>query len=118
MNRCLRGSGPGWNEPEFARKSARPYRLKKHAYTVYLTTYQQGEVLAIPGEEKIKNLPSFFQMRLRVKPGSPVKKTTDYFTAPGFFTLVHESKAAIEADYQTVRAMEERGEVFAIKEAN
>jgi len=104
------------NEPEYMRKSKSPYKLRKHAYTVYLTSYQQGEVLSIPGEDRIKNLRSFFQMRLRVKPGSPIKKTTDYFTAPGFFTLVHESKAALEEDYQFVRAMEERGEVFTVKE--
>ncbi len=104
------------NEPGYLQKSEKPYKLRKHAYTVYLTSYQNGEVQAIPGEEAIKNLRSFFQMRLRVKPGSPIKKTVDYFTAPGFFTLVHESKAALEEDYQTVRQMEERGEVFLVKE--
>ncbi len=100
----------------FAQKASEPYRLRKHAYTVYLTSYKAGEVLSIPGEEKIKGLRSFFQMRLRVKPGSQIKKTTDYFTAPGFFTLVHESKEVLEEDYQTVRAMEARGDVFAVKE--
>ncbi len=104
------------NEPAFARKTLRPYRLKKQAYTVYLTSYQAGEVTAIPGEENIRNLKSFFQMRLRVKPGSQLKKTIDYFTAPGFLTLVHESKIAIEEDYQTIRAMEDRGELFVVKE--
>lgn len=105
-----------FSEPDtYLAKTSVPYPLLKHARTVYLTSYEEGTVRGIPGEETLRALPSFFQMRLRVKPGSPVKKTIDYFTAPGFLTLVHESAQVVEADYQRIREMEEKGWMFEIQ---
>lgn len=101
----------------FARKTATPYPLLKHGLTVYFTSYLAGTVEAIPGEDIVKALPSFFQMRLRVKPGSSIKLTTDYFTAPGFFTLVHEDKDVILQDYERIRRLEREGKIFSVKSA-
>lgn len=105
------------NLDEYRRKTQTPYSLAKHALTVYLTSYREGTVVDLAGTEKIKALPSFFQMRLRVKEGSPVKKTIDYFTAPGFFTLVHEDKSQLLADYDWVRGAEQRGEILTVEGA-
>ena len=90
----------------FRATAARPYPILKHARTVYFTTYAEGEVVALPGEDKTKALPSFFQMRLRVQPGGKVKKTTNYFTAPGFVSLAHENPAILEDDYASIRRWE------------
>lgn len=100
----------------FADRAREPYTRRKHALTVYLTTYQEGTVRGIPGEGWLRSLPSFFQMRLRVKPGSPVKKTMDYFTAPGFLTLVHEDESVVLGDYERIRRAEALGEIFDIAE--
>ena len=102
------------DEAAFAKKSSQPFPLLKNALTVYLTSYQEGTVEAIPGEEILRSLPSFFQMRLRAKTGSPIKLTTNYFTAPGFFTLVHEDKKVILQDYERIRRLEREGKIFSI----
>jgi len=99
----------------FARKSARPFPLHQHALTVYLTSYQAGTLEAIPGEKILRELPSFFQLRLRAKPGSAIKLTTDYFTAPGFFTLVHKNKDILLDDYERIRRLEREGKIFTIR---
>jgi len=99
----------------FARKSATPFPLLKHGLTVYFTSYVTGTVEEIPGEAIVRALPSFFQMRLRVKPGSTIKLTTDYFTAPGFFTLVHQDKNVILNDYELIRRLEQEGKIFSVK---
>ena len=96
-------------------KTSKPYPLLKHARTVYLTSYNDGVVQGIPGEGLLQGLSSFFQMRLRVKPGSLIKKTIDYFTAPGFLTLVHESADQVEKDYHQIREWEHTGEIFSLK---
>jgi len=121
VNTACLGYGPldltvdQWVDPaQYQAKTATPYRLFQHARTVYLTSFEQGTVVAIPGEEFLKSLESFFQMRLRVKPGSPIKKTTDYFTAPGFLTLVHPEASVVERDYARIRELERTGGLFTV----
>lgn len=122
VNQACVGYGPldltvdAYTNPEaFYDKTEIPYRLKQHALTVYLTSYEEGTVDEIPGETRIRTLPSFFQMRLRVKPGSSVKRTADYFTAPGFVTLVHPDPRVIMADYEWIRGMENRRELLTVR---
>ncbi len=99
---------------EPGRFQARPYVLKKQALTVYLTSYREGVLTAIPGEAALRALPSFFQARIRAKPGARIEKTTDYFTAPGFVSLVHADRNTILGDYETIRRMERDDALFTI----
>ena len=70
---------------------------------------------AIPGEGKVRELKSFFQMRLRVSPGSSIKKTTNYFNAPGFVSLLHSDPLVVEEDYRWIRQWElEKGGFFVV----
>lgn len=96
----------------FEKCSANPYPIRKHARTVYLTSYQDGILSAFPGREKLEGLESFFQLTMRWKEGAPAKKTINYFTAPGFVTLIHEDPAVVEKDYQTIRQWEDRKALF------
>ena len=91
--------------------SPAPYTIRKHARTVYLTSYVNGVIASIPGEEKLRQLRSCYQLRLRVKPGSKVEKTTNYFNAPGFLSLLHEDREVLEEDYWFIREFE-RKELF------
>ncbi|MGE3680906.1 MAG: ATP-grasp domain-containing protein [Bdellovibrionales bacterium] len=93
-----------------------PYPTLKHALTVYLTSYTEGVVESVPGEGKIKALDSYFQMRLRASPGSRIRLTTNYFTAPGFVSLLHKDPEVLERDYQKIRAWEkEDGTLFVVR---
>ena len=97
-------------KPEaFHQKTAQPYSLQAHARTVYLTSFREGTVTGIPGEARLRALRSFHQMRLRVKPGSTMVKTTNYFTAPGFLSLAHPDPAVPEEDYAFIREFEKTG---------
>lgn len=91
------------------------YERKKQARTVYLTSYLEGRIKAFLNLDKIKNLKSFFQLSLRVKEGGSLTKTTNYFTAPGFLTLISENQDQILEDYQNIRLMEENHEIFAVE---
>lgn len=113
LNRKCVGYSPldltvdAYTNPEaFFNTTAKPYSMDYYAYTVYLTSYHSGKVKAIPGEEKLRSLSSLFQMRLRIKPGSLLTPTIDYFTAPGFLSLVHSDPDVLESDYQTIRNLE------------
>jgi predicted ATP-grasp superfamily ATP-dependent carboligase len=91
------------------------YKPKKYAQTVYLTSYIQGELIDFTGEGKLKELDSFFQLTMRAKVGGQVYRTIDYFTAPGFVTLISESIDQINEDYTKIRDLESRNELFRIK---
>lgn len=104
------------NRDAFLRTSSQPYPIIKNARTVYFTSYDEGVVKAVPGEQKVRELESYFQMRLRVSPGSQIKKTTNYFTAPGFVSLLHENPEVLEKEYTLIRGWErEPGGFFVIQ---
>lgn len=92
------------------------YRLRKHASTVYLTSYRDGTLKRFTGEAALKNLPSFFHLSMRATDGGKIHKTVNYFTAPGIVSLAHPDRAVIEADYKTIREMERNGSLFELEE--
>ncbi len=94
------------DEKAFLAKAEKSYPILKHARTVYFTSYQEGVVEAVPGDQKVRSLSSFFQMRLRAAPGSKISKTTNYFTAPGFVSLAHPDPLVLEKEYQMIREWE------------
>lgn len=99
----------------YAKKTRNPFALKAQARTVYLTSYQAGTVVEIPGEKLLRALPGFFQLRLRAKPGSTLVPTVDYFTAPGFLTLIHPSAEQIETDLAAIRQWEKSQQIFRVE---
>jgi len=94
----------------FQKKLRSQTALNCNAKTVYLTSYRDGIFKSFPGEEKIRGLETFFQLQMRMKQGSTVSPTANYFTAPGFLTLVHPNKSAIEADYAKIREWEKEAD--------
>lgn len=93
----------------FARQSASPYSLRRHAQNVYLFAHARGKVKSIPGEAALRALPSFFRLRLKAEIGSEIEPTTSFFNCPGFVHLMHEDPAVLEQDYRTIRALERDG---------
>jgi biotin carboxylase len=96
----------------FESKTKKPYKILKHARTVYLTSYQEGIVASVPGEKDIRQLKSFHQMRLRATSGKSTVPTINYFTAPGFVSLVHPDKNVVEKDFLKIRSLEKQGVLF------
>ncbi len=91
---------------KFLQRASHPYPIVKHARTVYLTSYVSGQIKSIPGEVLIRELPSFFQLRLRSQPGTELEPTTNFFTCPGFVNLVHEDENVLQQDYAKIRQIE------------
>ncbi len=97
-------------DPEaFHRKAAKPYVLKQYSLSVSLISEQEGIVKSVPGEAVIRALPSFNEMRMRAKPGYPLRRTVDFFTCPGFVMLVYPEKDQVERDLLVLRALEKNG---------
>lgn len=90
-------------------------RTRFLAQTVYLTSFEEGKLAAFPGRSRLEALPSFYQISMRRKVGDRIQKTTDYFSAPGFLTLIHADPAQLETDYRQIRQMENEGELFEIR---
>lgn len=106
------------DQQSFIKIASRPYPIIKHARTIYFTSYEDGIIKAVPGEAKVRALESFFQMRLRVSPGSKITKTTNYFTAPGFVSLVHQDPKILDRDYALIRSWEKDPGGFWCSEKN
>ena len=99
---------------KFRQRAAQPYKILKHARTVYLTSYVSGKIKSIPGEALLRKLPSFFQMRLRSQPGSDLEPTKNFFSCPGFVNLVHENENILQQDYEAIRQIE-RTDLFELE---
>ena len=83
----------------------------------FLVSYDQGDkVVATPGYDAIKALPSFVSVAEAVQVGAPLKLTVDLFDAAGMVVLVADSDAALEKDIAVIRAMEAAGTLFELED--
>ena len=86
--------------PEF------PSCLLKEGCESFMVSYKHGEILGIPGIDKIRNLSSFRRVEMQTQVGSKLFPTIDCFTRPGSVQLVHEAPAQLLADYKRIRELE------------
>lgn len=73
---------------------------------MFLVARENGKIKSMPGVDTIMSLKSFLKCEMAVQPGDQLKKTVDCFTRPGAVQLIHDDPAVVEADYQTLRALE------------
>lgn len=85
------------------------FPLKKHGRDVDFCNRIGGVVRGMPGEEIIRQLPSFRSISWEVKPGEYMPVTIDCFTRPGCAQLVHESEEQISIDFEKIHSLEELG---------
>ena len=100
------------NPYSFIQKCETPYSIKKTAYDVSLISNIEGTVEAIPFLDKIKQLESFFSVKMNIQNGMRIERTVDLFTSPGLVHLVHSESNVLERDYSTVRQLEAIGYVL------
>ena len=75
-----------------------------------LVSYARGRVVATPGYEHLRTLPSFISLNpMGVAIGSDVEVTSDLATLIGMVVLSHASEAVVAADVATVRELEAHG---------
>ncbi|GMI01569.1 hypothetical protein TrLO_g10212 [Triparma laevis f. longispina] len=80
--------------------------LQRYGREVFLVARENGKIKSMPGVDTIMSLKSFLKCEMAVQPGDQLKKTVDCFTRPGAVQLIHDDPAVVEADYQTLRALE------------
>ena len=97
------------DEPAFKAKTQAPYKLQKSLVIVELISGVEGELKDVPFLHQIKELPSYYSMKLGVAPGNVIMKTIDVFTSPGYVVLLHPDPATIWRDYCRIRDLEKRG---------
>eukprot|EP00904_Undaria_pinnatifida_P012537 jgi/Undpi1/8413/HiC_scaffold_25.g10881.m1 len=94
---------------EFEKIPMDPTAMKKKGKEVFLVSRQEGRVARVPGVDIIRGLASFRTLEMSAQPGSYLKKTVDCFTRPGAVQLVHEDAKQLQADYLTIRELEDSG---------
>lgn len=87
----------------------RPRELKASGCEVKFVSYQTGKLLAVPGLEEIKQMPSFVCATWMVQPGQNIFATVDLFTMPGGATMIHEDSEILQKDLARIRALEHDG---------
>jgi hypothetical protein len=92
--------------------SPRPGRLMAHAREVTLVSREEGVLKAYPLLDRVRALPSFQSLEIKVQPGERLVKTLDFLTTPGSVMLVHESAAQVIADYDQIHAWSEQPGLF------
>lgn len=103
------------NPERFREKSVSPYELKQHALSIALISEREGTVKSVPGEELLRELASFSELRMRAKPGYRLKRSIDFYTVPGFVILVHPDNNVIQADLARIRAFEKEGRLYELE---
>jgi biotin carboxylase len=93
----------------FEQFSEAPHRLLNQSFCAFLISPRSGVLRRLAGEERIRQLGSYFSSSLRVKPGQRIQETVDLQTTPGLVYLVHPDRARLEADYRAIRQLEQDG---------
>ncbi len=83
--------------------------LHKQAAVVYHIVPEGGVIESMPKIDEIKKLRSFIEMKLKVKAGDVVPRTTDIFTCPMYVFLAHEDFKVLQSDIDAIREMEKGG---------
>ena len=89
-----------------------PSPFKAAGQEVIMVSYSRGKVLATPGFEVIKHLPSFVYLESGVKDGDFVDYTTDLITCIGSVILMHPDEEVLKKDIAFIRYMEEINGLF------
>lgn len=89
---------------DFFLKMRNPIKLKKQLRIVFLISSVNGKFIKINHFDTIKNLSSFYDMKVRLK--DKIFITNDYNTSPGLIYLCHENKNVLETDYLKIRQLE------------
>lgn len=92
-----------------------PSPFKASGQWVMLVSFCQGQVVSMPGFDKIRKLQSFISMDSDVAPGSFIEPSVDVFSSLGSVFLMHEDPDVMAADLKTIRDMETECRLFELQ---
>jgi len=81
---------------------ARPYRLERHVSVCWPTAPQAGRLRAYPLLDSVRELESFNNVEVFVRPGGQVAKTVDDSTKTIAVGLAHPSAEMVERDFNAL----------------
>jgi glutathione synthase/RimK-type ligase-like ATP-grasp enzyme len=81
--------------------------FKASGQEVMFVSYSKGKVIATPGYDIIKMLPSFVHMDGMIKVGAEIDYTTDLVTSLGSAVIMHEDPEIVKRDIQFIRLLEQ-----------
>lgn len=82
---------------------------------VHLVSYQEGTVVATPGLEAIRALPSFCIMEGVPEVGKKMMPSIDLDTCVGGIVLKHEDPEQVERDIAFIRQLENENKIFTVQ---
>lgn len=93
-------------------EKARTFSIKKFAMRVNLISDRAGVLKMFSGLDAIKALSTYFYVRTIAEPNQRIEKTVNYFTVPAFVVLISEDRDRLFEDYQTIRTLEQEGNML------
>jgi L-amino acid ligase len=90
-------------------------RIGKVPNMIQMVSGREG-VLRRYATERLGSLETFHGVDLYLKPGDMVRRTVDSYSSPGLIFLSGEDKDQLQRDYESIRNMEERGELYELEE--
>ena len=104
-------------EPErFMALPPLPPPFRAAGLEVLLVSTREGDLVAIPGFDRARQLESFASIEPFVKPGERLEKTVDVFTQVASVVLVHTDASVVARDVESLRALESSGEMFVLRD--
>ena len=94
-----------------------PSPPKAFGQEVIMVSYAQGEVVATPGYDVIKQLDSFVYLETGISIGSKVEHSVDLVTSVGSVILLNTDKAVLQNDVETIRSLEKNNELFVLTQS-
>jgi biotin carboxylase len=85
------------------------YPMMKAGCELDFISTQCGVIRSYPCEQYIRNLPSFSRLWFDKHPGDWIPKTINLFNYPGSVQLIHESLDQMNADFESIHALNNCG---------
>lgn len=95
-----------------------PCPAKAFGQEVMIVSYVEGEVIATPGYDVIKELESFVSLETGISVGSHVEHTIDLVTSVGSASLLHDDPEVLKRDVAVIREMEKNNTLFELKQTS
>jgi len=104
------------DESAFQKLPKQPSPFLAAGQEVMLVAYSSGQIVSMPGFDKIRKMQSFASLETHCKLGSVIEPTIDLFGTLGSVILVHADAQIVKQDIEEVRRMENEGLLFELKD--
>ncbi|MFC0179264.1 FAD-dependent oxidoreductase [Thorsellia kenyensis] len=84
----------------------------KNALVYFFISHQDGIIERIIEDKELENLDSYFSSVWNISKNSPINKTVDLLTSPGWVVLMNESKEKLLEDKAKIMELEKNGQLY------